>query len=168
MKEKFIRIISPITLAVIAVLDAGVLFYAIYAIKRLINYPSTPVILFAALDAVALIIAILVTKEVLSNGVKFYDDEFEFTMLDENNIFEYSDIEKIAISKDTSASLKKDFFDRSSIMVFTLKEGKELTIDLGYTSKKSLEAVANEIKERSGAELSALKKTEKEDEKKDD
>lgn len=165
MKDKFLRIISPITLAVICILDLGVIVYGIYAVKRLIYYPSTAVILFAALDAVALVIGILVTKEVLTNGIWFYDDELEFTALDENNIFAYDSIEKVELYKDDSASFTKDFFDRQSDIILTLKDGKVHTIELGITTKHTLDAAGKEIAERSNAELIYLKpeRTKKED-----
>lgn len=165
--SKFVRIISPIILVIVGALDIGVLVYAEYAIKRIIKFPSTAVILFAALDVVAIIIAVLVTKEVLSNGVWFYDDEFEFTCLDENNIFSYEDIEKIEVKKDESISLKKNFDDRKSEITLTLKNEKVITIDLGYTSKKSLMAVAQEISDRTDAQIETLKPAVKEN-KKDD
>lgn len=148
MKEKFIRILSPITIAVIAVLDAATIGYGIFAIKRIIELPSANVIIFAALDFVALIIAALVTKEVFSNGVKLYDDEIEFTGLDKNNIFAYSDIVSIETEKDTKASLVKNFIDRQSKIILTLKDDKVFTIDIGLTTKGTLEKIADEIREK--------------------
>lgn len=49
MKDKFLRILSPITLAVVAILDAAVIGYGIYAIKRLIAVQNTTVIIFCSL-----------------------------------------------------------------------------------------------------------------------
>ena len=114
MKDKFLRILSPITLAVVAILDAAVIGYGIYAIKRLIAVQNTTIIIFALCDLAALIIAVLVTKEVLSNGVKFYSDEMEFTGLDKDSIFAYADIEKVETEKDTKPSFVKNFIDRQS------------------------------------------------------
>lgn len=150
MKEKFIRIISPITLAVVLILDAAVIGYGIYAIKRIFDYPSTMVIIFAACDFVALIIAVLVTKEILSNGVRLFDDEVEFTGIDDDNIFPYSDIVKIESEKDTKASLVKNFNDRKSKIILTLKDDKIVTIDIGLTSKATLDSVVNAISKRIG------------------
>lgn len=148
MKEKFIRAISPITLAVVSVLDVAVLFYGAYALKRIFYQPRASVIIFAAFDFIALIIAVLVTKETLSNGVKFYDDELEFTGLDDDNVFAYSDITGVEAVKDTKASLIKNFNDRKSKIILTLKDNKIVTIDLGLTSKAALDKITNEIEQR--------------------
>lgn len=148
MKDKFLRILSPITLAVVAILDAAVIGYGIYAIKRLIAVQNTTVIIFAVCDLAALIIAALVTKEVLSNGVKFYGDEMEFTGLDNDSIFAYADIEKVETEKDTKPSFVKNFIDRQSKVILTLKDERVVTIDVGLTTKNGLAAIENEINER--------------------
>lgn len=148
MKEKFVRIISPITLAVVLVLDAATIGYAIFAIKKIIAYPSANAIIFAACDFVALIIAVLVTKQILSNGIKLYDDEVEFTGLDDGNIFAYDDIISVETEKDTKASFVKNFNDRQSKIILNLKDDKTVTIDIGLTSKATLDKVADEIKSK--------------------
>lgn len=146
MKERFVRIISPITLAVVLILDAATIGYAIFAVKKIINYPSASVIIFAACDLVALIIAVLVTKQILSNGIKLYDDEVEFTGLDEGNIFAYDDIISVETEKDTKASFVKNFNDRQSKIILNLKGDKTVTIDIGLTGKATLEKAAEEIR----------------------
>ena len=148
MKDKFIRIISPLTVLIICALDAGVIAYGIFAVKQMTERMTTSVILFAALDLVAVIIAVLVTKEVFSNGVKFYDDECEFTALDENNIFTYNDIASVEYTKDEAPSFTKNFADRNSVLTINLKNDSFVSIDLGYTSKGSVEKVVEEIKNR--------------------
>lgn len=148
MKDKFLRILSPITLAVVAVLDVAVIGYGIYAIKRLIAVQNATIIIFTICDFAALIIAALVTKEVLSNGVKFYSDEMEFTGLDNDSIFAYADIEKVETEKDTKPSFVKNFVDRSSKVVLTLKDERVVTIDIGLTTKNGLSAIEKEINER--------------------
>lgn len=148
MKDKFLRILSPITLAVVAVLDVAVIGYGIYAIKRLIAVQNATIIIFTICDFAALIIAALVTKEVLSNGVKFYSDEMEFTGLDNDSIFAYADIEKVETEKDTNPSFVKNFVDRSSKVVLTLKDERVVTIDIGLTTKNGLSAIEKEINER--------------------
>lgn len=148
MKEKFVRIISPITLAVVLILDAATIGYAIFAIKKIISYPSANVIIFAACDVVALIIAVLVTRQILSNGIKLYDDEVEFTGLDEGNIFAYDNIISVETEKDTKASFVKNFNDRQSKIILNLKDDKTVTIDIGLTSKATLEKVADEIRSK--------------------
>ncbi len=148
MKDKFLRILSPITLVVVAILDAAVIGYGIYAIKRLIAVQNATIIIFAVCDLAALIIAALVTKEVLSNGVKFYGDEMEFTGLDNDSIFAYADIEKVETEKDTKPSFVKNFVDRQSKVILTLKDERVVTIDVGLTTKNGLAAIEKEINER--------------------
>ncbi len=148
MKDKFLRILSPITLVVVAILDAAVIGYGIYAIKRLIAVQNATIIIFAVCDLAALIIAALVTKEVLSNGVKFYGDEMEFTGLDNDSIFVYADIEKVETEKDTKPSFVKNFVDRQSKVILTLKDERVVTIDVGLTTKNGLAAIEKEINER--------------------
>lgn len=148
MKNKFLRILSPITLVVVAILDAAVIGYGIYAIKRLIAVQNATIIIFAVCDLAALIIAALVTKEVLSNGVKFYGDEMEFTGLDNDSIFAYADIEKVETEKDTKPSFVKNFVDRQSKIILTLKDERVVTIDVGLTTKNGLAAIEKEINER--------------------
>lgn len=148
MNNKFMRILSPIQLAVVGILDIAVIGYLIFAIKRLIQNPRTTVIIFTAGVAVALIIAILVTKEVLSHGVKFLDDEMEFTGIDGENIFAYDNIASVETKKDDKASLVKNFVDRQSQIILTLKDGKVVTISIGLTTKSTLKKIADEISAR--------------------
>lgn len=148
MKDKFLRILSPITLVVVAILDAAVIGYGIYAIKRLIAVQNATIIIFAVCDLAALIIAALVTKEVLSNGVKFYGDEMEFTGLDNDSIFAYADIEKVETEKDTKPSFVKNFVDRQSKVILTLKDERVVTIDVGLTTKNGLKKIEDEINNR--------------------
>lgn len=148
MNNKFMRILSPIQLAVVGILDIAVICYLIFAIKRLIQNPKTTVIIFTAGVAVALIIAILVTKEVLSHGVKFLDDEMEFTGIDGENIFSYDNIVSVKTHKDDKASLVKNFIDRQSQVILTLKNGQTVTIAIGITTKSTLKKIGDEISSR--------------------
>ena len=152
MKEKFMRILSPVTIAVVAVLDVAVIGYGIFAIKKIIQAPRGPVIFFALCELVALVIAVLVTKETFSNGVKFYDDEMEFVGLDSENIFNYDDILEVRTEKDTAPSFTKNFIDRQSKIILTLKDDKIITIDIGITTKNSLAEIEKEIRSRVGIE----------------
>lgn len=148
MNNKFMRILSPIQLAVVGILDIAVIGYLIFAIKRLIQNPRTTVIIFTAGVAVALIIATLVTKEVLSHGVKFLDDEMEFTGIDGENIFSYDNIASVETKKDDKASLVKNFVDRQSQIILTLEDGKVVTISIGLTTKSTLKKIGDEIRTR--------------------
>jgi hypothetical protein len=145
MKDKFIRVLSPFTLAFVFVLDIAVIVYGYFAIYKLSIQISGINVAFAFIEAIALVVAILVTKEVLQNGVKFKDNEVEFTGIDDNNLFNYSDIEKIEGSKDTSASLKKNFIDRYSNIIIHLKDNSIVTIELGLTTKKTLKKIIDEL-----------------------
>ena len=62
-----------------------------------------------------------------------------------NNVFNYDDVENIKIHKDTKASLKKNFNDRQSQIIITLKNGGVVTVDIGLTSMKKLKKIENEI-----------------------
>lgn len=152
MKEKFMRILSPVTVAVVAVLDAAVIGYGIFAIKKIMQAPRGPVIFFALCELVALVIAVLVTKETFSNGVKFYDDEMEFVGLDSENIFNYDDVLDVKTEKDIAPSFTKNFIDRQSKIILTLKDDKIITIDIGITTKNALVEIEKEIKSRVGIE----------------
>lgn len=148
MKDKFMRILSPIQLAVVGILDIFVIYYIIFAIKKLIQHPKTSVIFFAAGVVVALVVAILVTKEIISHGIIFHDDEMEFTGLDTDNIFDYNDIVKVETEKDEKASFVKNFIDRQSKIILTLKDDRVVTIDIGITTKGTLKKVRDEIESR--------------------
>lgn len=150
MKDKFIRVLSPFTLAFVIVLDAAVIGYGYYAIEKLSHQVSAVNVIFSVIEIIALIVAVLVTKEILLNGVKFKDDDVEFTGIDDNNIFKYDDIVKIESSKDNKASLKKNFVDRYSNIIIYLKDESVVTIELGLTTNGTLKKIVNELNSRIG------------------
>ena len=152
MKDKTIRIISPTVTAIIAILDAAVLGYGIFAVIKLIKQFSTISIIFAVIEVFAIVIAVLVSKEVLSNGVIFSDDEAEFTGVDENNIITYEDVKEIEAYKDTAASLTKNFDMRHALIMFTMKDKKVITIDLGIVQNSTINKILDEFKARTNAE----------------
>lgn len=145
MKNKFYRIISPVTFLVVLVLDISVIAYAVFAVKKLLENLSVYSVIFAIIDLFAIVVGALVSKYVISQGIVFNETSFEFTALDENNIFNYDDIASIKISKDTKASLKKNFNDRQSQIIIEEKDGKVTTVDIGLTSMKKLKKIENEI-----------------------
>ena len=145
MKNKFYRIISPVTFLVVLVLDISVIAYAVFAVKKLLENLSVYSVIFAIIDLFAIVVGALVSKYVISQGIVFNETSFEFTALDENNIFNYDDIESIKINKDTKASLKKNFNDRQSQIIIEEKDGKVTTVDIGLTSMKKLKKIENEI-----------------------
>lgn len=145
MKNKFYRIISPVTFLVVLVLDISVIAYAVFAVKKLLENLSVYSVIFAIIDLFAIVVGALVSKYVISQGIVFNETSFEFTALDENNIFNYDDIASIKINKDTKVSLKKNFNDRQSQIIIEEKDGKVTTVDIGLTSMKKLKKIENEI-----------------------
>ena len=145
MKNKFYRIISPVTFLVVLVLDISVIAYAVFAVKKLLENLSVYSVIFAIIDLFAIVVGALVSKYVISQGIVFNETSFEFTALDENNIFNYDDIASIKINKDPKASLKKNFNDRQSQIIIEEKDGKVTTVDIGLTSMKKLKKIENEI-----------------------
>ena len=146
MKKKFIRIISPITLVVIALLDIAVTGFAVFSVIKILEAQNLYAIFFGALELLAIVVAVLVTKETVSNGIAFYEDRFEFTGIDDNNVFSYSDITEVETYKDTKASLKKNFIDRQTLIMITLNDETVTTVNLGLTSKKALTEFKTELK----------------------
>lgn len=157
MKSKFIRTLSPILFSVIAILDIAVLCYGVFAVKKLTEMRTGPTIFFAAIEVVAIIVAVLVTKEIFGNGVVFRDDEFEFTGLDENNLFDYDQIIGIETKKDDKASLVKNFVDRQSMIILTLKDEKVVTVNIGLTTKNTLEKIEKELRKRTNISAKSTK-----------
>lgn len=148
MKNKFIRILSPITIFIVLVLDAGIISFGIYAIKKIQASANTWTILFVIIEILAFILAIFINKEVLSNGVRFDESTIEFTGLDDNNVFEYREIKRIEVFKDTKASFKKNLVDRFSTITFYLKGEKTVTVNIGLTTKRKLNKIKAEIEKR--------------------
>lgn len=148
MKNKFIRIISPIALAVVIVLDIGVIAYGVFAVKNLMQRVTTLSIIFALCIILAVVVAVLTTRETVRNGVIFRENEMEFTGLDNDNIFKYEDIKNIAYVKDEKPSFVKNFIDRQSRIVLTFQDDKVVTVDIGITTKNKLKEIEKEITDR--------------------
>lgn len=145
MKNNFIRILSPITIAIVVILDIATIAYGIFAINKLILLRNMTSILFFAIEIFAIVIGVLVTKEVFTNGVLFHEDKLEFIGIDGENTFKYDEIEKVETYQDTTASLTKNFIDRHSLLIFTLNDDKVATIDIGLTTKGALQKIAKEL-----------------------
>lgn len=148
MKDKFIRVISPFTAGMVMLLDIAVIFYFNYLIQKLHQKLDIWNIMFIVIEIIAIIIAVATSIEVLKNGVKFDNEKIEFTAIDSDNVFKYCDIDHIESSKDTKASLRKNFVDRYSNIIFYMKDGNVTTITLGLTTNKTLEKIVNEINNR--------------------
>ena len=147
MKQKFIRIISPITIIVIALLDIAVIGFAVFSIKKIIEAQNLYSVLFGIIELLAIVVAVLVTKETISHGIAFYEDRLEFTGIDDKNVFPYNEITEVETYQDTKASLKKNFIDRHTLIMITLNDDTVTTIDIGLTSKKLLTKFKTELKE---------------------
>ncbi|MBR4241986.1 MAG: hypothetical protein IKR97_07170 [Eubacterium sp.] len=148
MKNKFIRIVSPITLAIALALDFAVVYYIVFAFNKLEESLSAINIIFSIIALLSVILAFFYSRESIRHGVKFRENEFEITFLDDNNIIRYCDIEKLESFLDTKASLKKNFVDRYSKLIISLKDGNVLTLELGMTTKKKLKKIEDEIRIR--------------------
>lgn len=139
MKQDFIRIISPLSVFIALILDCGSIWLAVFVIKDFCaGNADVMSIVFAVMVLFAIIVSILYTKEVFSNGIIFYSDRCEFNAIDENNIIYYDDIESIEEYKDTKASFKKNLNERHSLIIFNLKNDKMHTVDIGLTTKRTL------------------------------
>ena len=148
MKDKYIRVISPIALPVVLLFDAAVVYYFVFAIKKVMVDDSTFSTIFLAVQALMLVLAALTTREVLRHGVRITQDYVEFTALDSDNKVRFDEIEKVAVQKDTKASFTKNFVSRYSSIVFYLNDDTVLTVELGITTKRKLSQIENEINQR--------------------
>ncbi len=129
-------------------LDIAAITFTVIALNKIILSITFISGAFLGIMVFSDIIAFLTTKEVLSTAVKFDNEKLIFTAIDENNTFKYCDIEKIESSKDTKASLRKNFVDRYSHIIFYTKDGNITTIDLGMTTLKTLNNITEEINKR--------------------
>ncbi len=145
MKDKFFRIISPITLSVVIVLDVAIVAFAAFSVKKLLYFANFYAILFGICEVFALVMAVLVTKDVVTQGIKFGAEQLEFTNLDKDNIFSYDEILSVETQKDKKASLVKNFRDRQSKIILNLTDDRVVTVDIGITTDKTLKEAAEKI-----------------------
>ena len=148
MKNKFIRIISPISVFIAAALDGAVIYYGYYSVAKLRESNTFINVLFAIIVACSVALAVLYTREVFRHGIKFKENEFEITFLDENNIFSYSEIKSVQSFKDTKVSMRKNFVERYSKITLNLNDGSIAAIELGFTTSRKLKAIEKEINRR--------------------
>ena len=78
MKNKFYRIISPVTFLVVLVLDISVIAYAVFAVKKLLENLSVYSVIFAIIDLFAIVVGALVSKYVISQGIMLKEKQLEF------------------------------------------------------------------------------------------
>ncbi len=148
MKDKFIRSVPPLSLAVIGVFFGASVLLCIVAIISVIKNFNLYTLLFLVIMVVDLVCALGATKNMMKNGVRFCDDRVEFTTVDTNNIYYYADIEKAEGYKDDSASLKKRYTDRYTSIILHLKNGEIAIVELGSTTKKKLAEIKSELDKR--------------------
>ncbi len=148
MKKEFIRIVSPLSVLIALVLDSASIWLTAFVINDFISGKADGMsIAFAVMLILALIISALFTKEIFSNGIIFYEDRCEFNALDEDNVIYYKDIESIENYKDTKASLKKNFNERHTLIIFNLKNDMVHTVDIGLSTNRTLKKIISKLDE---------------------
>ena len=150
MKDKFIRCVSPIEVIISFVVEASGIGFLVYAIKELKGRADFYAVIFYIVTVFAIVLGFFMIKQAFSQGVIFYSDRLEFTDIDNANIFEYKKIKSVDSYKDTKVSFKKKVVERFSLIIIELDDGTSVTITLGYTTKRTLNKIVNEIKSRIG------------------
>ena len=150
MKDKVIRCVSPIEVIISFVVEASGIGFLVYAIKELKGRTDFYAAVFYIVTVFAIVLGFFMIKQAFSQGVIFYSDRLEFTDIDNANIFEYKKIKSVDSYKDTKVSFKKKVVERFSLIIIELDDGTSVTITLGYTTKRTLNKIVNEIKSRIG------------------
>lgn len=150
MKDKFIRCVSPIEVIISFVVEASGIGFLVYAIKELKGRTDFYAAVFYIVTVFAIVLGFFMIKQAFSQGVIFYSDRLEFTDIDNANVFEYKKIKSVYSYKDTKVSFKKKVVERFSLIIIELDDGTSVTITLGYTTKRTLNKIVNEIKSRIG------------------
>lgn len=150
MKDKFIRCVSPIEVIISFTVEASGIGFLVYAIKELKGRTDFYVAVFYIVTVFAIVLGFFMIKQAFSQGVIFYSDNLEFTDIDNANVFEYKKIKSVDSYKDTKVSFKKKVVERFSLIIIELDDGTSVTITLGYTTKRTLNKIVNEIKNRIG------------------
>lgn len=150
MKDKFIRCVSPIEVIISFVVEASGIGFLVYAIKELKGRTDFYAAVFYIVTVFAIVLGFFMIKQAFSQGVIFYSDRLEFTDIDDANVFEYKKIKSVDSYKDTKVSFKKKVVERFSLIIIELDDGTSVTITLGYTTKRTLNKIVNEIKSRIG------------------
>ena len=150
MKDKFIRCVSPIEVIISFAVEASGIGFLVYAIKELKGRSDFYAAVFYIVTVFAIVLGFFMIKQAFSQGVIFYSDNLEFTDIDNANVFEYKKIKSVDSYKDTKVSFKKKVVERFSLIIIELDDGTSVTITLGYTTKRTLNKIVNEIKSRIG------------------
>lgn len=150
MKDKFIRCVSPIEVIISFAVEASGIGFLVYAIKELKGRTDFYAAVFYIVTVFAIVLGFFMIKQAFSQGVIFYSDNLEFTDIDNANVFEYKKIKSVDSYKNTKVSFKKKVVERFSLIIIELDDGTSVTITLGYTTKRTLNKIVNEIKSRIG------------------
>ena len=150
MKDKFIRCVSPIEVIISFAVEASGIGFLVYAIKELKGRTDFYAAVFYIVTVFAIVLGFFMIKQAFSQGVIFYSDRLEFTDIDNANVFEYKKIKSVDSYKDTKVSFKKKVVERFSLIIIELDDGTSVTITLGYTTKRTLNKIVNEIKSKIG------------------
>ncbi|WP_296134040.1 hypothetical protein [uncultured Eubacterium sp.] len=150
MKDKFIRCVSPIEVIISFAVEASGIGFLAYVIKELKGRTDFYAAVFYIVTVFAIVLGFFMIKQAFSQGVIFYSDNLEFTDIDNANVFEYKKIKSVDSYKDTKVSFKKKVVERFSLIIIELDDGTSVTITLGYTTKRTLNKIVNEIKSRIG------------------
>lgn len=148
MKDKFIRCVSPMNVVISLMIEAAGIGFLVYAIKELRGRTDFYAVIFYIIIAFAIVLGLFMIKQAFSEGVVFSSESFEFTDIDGVNVFEYKKIKSVEGYKDTKISFKKKVVERFSFIVIETDDGKSVTVTLGYTTKRTLDKIVNEIKSR--------------------
>ena len=148
MKDKFIRCVSPMNVVISLMIEAAGIGFLVYAIKELRDRTDFYAVIFYIIIAFAIVLGLFMIKQAFSEGVVFSSESFEFTDIDGVNVFEYKKIKSVEGYKDTKISFKKKVVERFSFIVIETDDGKSVTVTLGYTTKRTLDKIVNEIKSR--------------------
>lgn len=150
MDKKFIRTVSPLTFFAVLFFDVCAAAMCVISVKKLLCESGFYTVGFVIISIITACVAVVTTVQILKNGVRFDEEGAEFTGVDKNNVFLYSDIASISSHKDTATSLKKNTVDRYSSLIFEMKDGTVATVELGLTTKRTLAKIEKEIKKRIG------------------
>lgn len=147
--KKFINTASVLTFLVIAALDCGVAYFLKFAIEEIGTGENIGVaVVFAAMMAFALFVALKVTIDQCKAGVEFHEKECVFNGMDSDNTFPYQDIVKVQIEKDEKVSFIKNFLDKSALIKLETTDGRIHIINLGTLSRRRLAQIKQQIELR--------------------
>ena len=145
MKNKFIRVIQPLSLLSLILLISCSAALLCIGIKLVINNVNFYSVCILIISITVLITAVVSLFRSMKNGVTFDEAGFRFSGLDGENEFGYFYVEKAEGHRDAKASFKKSFTDRYSSVILHLNDGSAVTVELGYTTKRNLDKIVDEI-----------------------